>query len=70
MTRALAHIGATSSFYTSRFRPIKFFGTIVKEEVLVLILKKRAIIYYSGIFFFLFYFAYTSACNLVFAFCV
>ena len=53
--RALAHIGATSSFYTSRIRPIKFLVSLSGKSFSVDI-DKSAIRYYSGIFLFFYLF--------------
>ena len=65
---ALTHIGATSSFYTSRFRPIKFLASLPGISFSVDIDKRQLDITLE--FSFLLYFSYTSACNLVFVFCL
>ena len=62
------HIGVTSSFYTSRFGPIKFLAPLPGISFSVDIDKRQLDITLE--FSFLFYFTYTSACNLVFVFCL
>ena len=57
----------TYTFYTSRFRLIKFLAPLPGRSFRVDI-EKTTIRYYSRILIFCFYFIFTSASNLVFLF--